>query len=111
MPTIHFVSKNAAGEIVTQSVSGQPGQTVMQAAVGAGIEGIAADCGGLLTCATCHVYVAEPWVAQLPAPDEDEHSMLDFAASPRQSGSRLSCQIHLTEALDGLTVELPPTQY
>lgn len=111
MPTIHFVSKTAAGDASTQSVSCKSGQSVMQAAVDAGLDGIAADCGGLLTCATCHVYVAEPWAAQLPAAEGDELSMLEFTAAPRHSGSRLSCQIIVNDALDGLTVELPPTQY
>ena len=111
MPTIHFVSKNACGEAATQSVPGKVGQSVMQAAVNAGLDGIAADCGGLLTCATCHVYVAEPWVAQLSPASGDEIGMLEFTASPRQAGSRLSCQITMTDALDGLMVELPATQY
>ena len=83
----------------------------MQAAVAGGIDGIAADCGGLMTCATCHVFVHEPFASKLEAPDSGELSMLAFAAVPAQHNSRLSCQITLTAALDGLTVELPPTQY
>lgn len=83
----------------------------MQAAVAANMPGIAADCGGLLTCGTCHVLVREPHASALPPPDADELGMLDFTATPRQPNSRLSCQIVLTEALDGLAVDLPASQY
>jgi 2Fe-2S ferredoxin len=111
MPTIHFVSLTPSGERTVQDVTARAGCTLMEAAVDAGVRGIAADCGGLATCATCHVIVAEPWAAQLPPPNGDELGMLDFTASPRQAGSRLSCQIALTEALEGLSVELPAKQY
>lgn len=83
----------------------------MQAAVTANIAGVAADCGGMLTCATCHVMVREPHAAALPAPGSEELAMLEFTAVPRQTHSRLSCQIQLTERLDGLTVDLPVSQY
>ena len=76
-----------------------------------GVDGIAADCGGMLTCATCHVFVREPWASQLPPPGTEELAMLEFTADLRRPNSRLSCQIQLTEALDGLTVDLPATQY
>ena len=89
----------------------KPGQSLMKAAVSANIDGVAADCGGTLTCATCHVMVRAPWLDLLPPMTEDEDNMLDYAASPRLPNSRLSCQIPLTEALDGLQVDLPPTQY
>ena len=89
----------------------QPGQSLMKAAVAANVDGVAADCGGTLTCATCHVMVREPWLGRLPPMSDDEDSMLDYAASPRQPNSRLSCQISLTEQLDGLQADLPPTQY
>lgn len=92
-------------------VSGQPGHSLMKVAVDAGISGIAADCGGTLTCATCHVYVDPEWADKLPAPIADESDMLDFAAAPVQPESRLSCQIVLTPELDGLVVKLPATQY
>ena len=77
----------------------------------ANIAGIEAGCGGLLTCATCHVMVREPHAALLPPPGSEELGMLDFTASPRQANSRLSCQIQLTDALDGLTVDLPASQH
>jgi len=111
MPTLHFIAKGPDAEPRTTTLQAPAGKSLMQVAVDAGLQGMAADCGGLLTCATCHVYVSEPWRAQLPAPGADEEGMLDFVAAPRQPGSRLSCQITLTEALDGLTVELPPVQY
>lgn len=105
--TIHLVS--AAG--VTTTLQGQAGQSLMEAAVAANAAGIEADCGGLLTCGTCHVYVREPHAAALPPPDADESGMLDFTAEPRRPNSRLSCQIRLDDALQGLTVDLPGTQH
>lgn len=83
----------------------------MEAAVAANVQGIAADCGGMLTCGTCHVYVREPHASLLPAAAPDELAMLEFVAAPRRPNSRLSCQIELTEALGGLTLDLPDTQY
>lgn len=105
--TIHFVS--AAGE--STHIQARTGQSLMLAAVEANVKGIDADCGGTITCATCHVMVGAPWLERLPAVAPDEDSVLDFTASPRTAGSRLSCQIPLTAELDGLTVTLPPTQY
>ena len=93
------------------SIEAKTGQSLMKAAVGANIEGVAADCGGTLTCATCHVMVREPWLSQLPAMTDDEDGMLDFAACARQANSRLSCQITLTEAMDGMQIDLPASQY
>jgi 2Fe-2S ferredoxin len=107
MITVHLVA--ASGE--TTTVQGKPGESLMQAAVAANAPGIEADCGGLMTCATCHVYVREPFAAQLPPPEGDELGMLDFTAAERRPASRLSCQITLTAALDGLTVDLPPNQH
>lgn len=107
MITINFIA-DSAQQIRAR---GKIGQSLMEAAVAAGIEGIAADCGGLLTCATCHVMVREPFYSQLPAADGEERAMLAFTATPASPASRLSCQIRLTAALDGLTVELPASQY
>jgi 2Fe-2S ferredoxin len=111
MITIHFVASSALSTVVTTTIQCKPGQSLMQAAVAANIAGIEADCGGLLTCATCHVMVREPHAGLLPPPDCEELGMLDFTASSRQANSRLSCQIQLTEALDGLTVDLPVSQH
>jgi len=108
---IQIVVFEHASDTQGKPLSAKPGQTLMQAAVAANLEGIAADCGGTLTCATCHVMVREPWAHQLPPVSADEDSMLDFAACARESNSRLSCQITLTEALDGMQVDLPASQY
>lgn len=83
----------------------------MEVATAKNIQGIAADCGGLMTCATCHVFVEEPFASLLGPPDAAELAMLAFTATPRQPNSRLSCQITLTADLNGLHVKLPATQY
>ncbi|MCB1995115.1 MAG: 2Fe-2S iron-sulfur cluster binding domain-containing protein [Burkholderiaceae bacterium] len=88
-----------------------PGQSLMRAATKAGIDGIAADCGGCLSCATCHVYVDPAWAERLPPVSDDEASMLEMTAAERRPESRLSCEIMLTESLEGLVVHLPETQY
>jgi 2Fe-2S ferredoxin len=100
-----------AADGTRRSVSGRAGRSLMKAAVDAGIDGIAADCGGCLTCATCHVIVAPDWAARLPPPSADELSMLEMTAAPREATSRLSCQIELGPALEGLEARLPATQY
>ena len=111
MITVHLIAGAESGTPQPHTLKGKPGQSLMQAAVDANIPGIEADCGGLLTCGTCHVFVREPWASQLPAPDADEQSMLDFTATPRRPESRLSCQIQLGPELDQLTVDLPPSQH
>jgi 2Fe-2S ferredoxin len=107
MITVHLQTPEGA----TLTVQGRAGRSLMRAAVDAGIEGIAADCGGCLTCATCHVIVAPEWAARLPQPSADERAMLEMTASPAEAGSRLSCQIELAPELDGLAVRLPAMQY
>ena len=111
MITIHLQHTGPGGRVTGYEITGKPGESLMQAAVGAGVDGIAADCSGLLTCATCHVVVAEPWRSALPPLAAEESTMLDFTATPRCEGSRLSCQIVLSPALDGMMVELPKSQY
>ncbi len=111
MITLKFIAAGDPPERAAATIECKTGQSLMQAAVAANVAGIEADCGGLMTCGTCHVYVREPHASQLPAPTDDEQGMLDFTASPRRPNSRLSCQIELTDALDGLTVDLPPTQH
>jgi 2Fe-2S ferredoxin len=74
------------------------------------IPGILADCGCNLACATCHVYVAEEWVGDLPPPSSQETEMLEGTATPTNSRSRLSCQVVMSPSLDGLTVEIPEHQ-
>ena len=92
-------------------ISGRIGRSLMQAAATAGIDAMAADCGGCLNCATCHVYLDPAWADRVPAVKPDEHDMLDMTAAPREATSRLACQIELTAAMDGLSVRLPATQY
>ena len=87
------------------------GETVMRLAVNAMIDGIVGECGGGLACATCHCYVDEAWIDRLPPPSQAETDMLDSAASALQPGSRLSCQITISDALDGLIVRLPEAQF
>ena len=107
--TIKVHLHSAKGEMHT--LQPRTGRSLMQAAVDAGIDGIAADCGGCLSCATCHVIVAPEWAGRLPPPAPDEQAMLEMTAAPAQPNSRLSCQITLLPALDGLVVHLPATQY
>ena len=104
---IHLVE--TGGRI--HDLAGKVGQSLMRAAVDAGIDGIKADCGGLMTCATCHVYVDEAWADRLPLPSFDENAMLDMTAAERRPTSRLSCQIVLDAELAGLTAGIPDTQY
>lgn len=87
----------------------EAGLSLMEAALHNGVDEIIADCGGALSCATCHVYVDDAWVEQAGAPSETEEAMLEFAID-RQPNSRLSCQIRLGEGLDGLSVTLPERQ-
>lgn len=107
MITIHFIDTAGAA----RRLECKTGQSLMQAAVKANVAGIEGECGGMLTCATCHVYVREPHASALPAPGEDEAGMLEYTAAPRRANSRLSCQIKLSDSLDGITVDLPNTQY
>jgi ferredoxin, 2Fe-2S len=86
------------------------GESPMQAAVHGNLDGILGECGGVLTCSTCHVYVEPAWIERLPAPREDELDMLGFTAAERRDNSRLSCQIRMTDALDGIRLALPPCQ-
>lgn len=106
MPKVTFVAHD--GAITT--VEEPDGVSVMQAAQNAGIGGIVAECGGSMMCATCHVYVAEPWTAKLPEMTATESEMLTMTVSERRATSRLSCQIVLSAALHGITVTLPDRQ-
>lgn len=111
MIIVNFVPAPGAGSAEPRQLKCKTGQSLMQAAMTGNVDGIDADCGGLMTCATCHVYVREPHAGRLPPPSEDESGMLDFTAAQRKPNSRLSCQIQLTRELDGLTVDLPGTQH
>ena len=91
------------------SIDVQNGLTVMEGAVQNDIPGIDADCGGGMACATCHVYVKEEWLDKLPKKEDGEEDMLDMAFEPKQN-SRLSCQLVVSDSLDGLVVNIPSKQ-
>ena len=91
------------------TVDVQNGLTVMEGAVQNDIPGIDADCGGGMACATCHVYVKEEWWDKLPNKEDGEEDMLDMAYEPNKF-SRLSCQVIVSDELDGLTVNIPEKQ-
>ncbi|GAA5314873.1 MAG: 2Fe-2S iron-sulfur cluster-binding protein [Candidatus Pelagadaptatus aseana] len=90
-------------------VEAEAGQTLMQAAMDNGVPGIDADCGGSCACGTCHVIVDEAWLGKLEAADAMEDSMLGMTPE-QQSGSRLSCQVSLSDELSGIRVSLPEFQ-
>ena len=87
----------------------QNGLTVMEGAVQNDIPGIDADCGGGMACATCHVYVKDEWLDKLPLKEDGEEDMLDMAFEPKKN-SRLSCQLIVSDELDGLKVTTPSKQ-
>ena len=93
-----------------QTVDGTPGMSVMETAVKNMVPGIDADCGGACACATCHVYVESEWLEKTGNRSTMEEDMLDFAFDVRDN-SRLSCQIKVTDALDGLRVKVPEKQF
>lgn len=97
-----------SGQSVTVDVA--EGWSLMQAATAQGVEGIVGECGGSCACATCHCYVDEARLADLPAATESELQMLDNVAAERRSNSRLACQVKSTATLEGLVVHLPATQ-
>lgn len=106
MTQIHLIQPD--GKKIT--LEGEDGKSVMQLAVGAGVQGIVGECGGSAMCATCHCYVEEPWAAQLPQPLAPELEMLECTAAERLPNSRLSCQIKLSADTEGLTIRLPERQ-
>ena len=93
----------------THTVDVQNGLTVMEGAVQNDIPGIDADCGGGMACATCHVYINDDWFNKIPAKEDGEEDMIDMAFEPKKN-SRLSCQIIISDELDGLTVNIPSKQ-
>jgi 2Fe-2S ferredoxin len=105
MPKITFIEANGA-EYVTEA---ENGTTVMETAIMNGVPGIIAECGGACTCATCHAYVDPDWVDVVGPPSMMEEDMLDFAYEVKPN-SRLSCQIKVRDALDGLIMRVPSRQ-
>jgi ferredoxin, 2Fe-2S len=106
MPKVVYVSP--AGDAREINVSA--GTTVMAAALKNGIDGIVAECGGVCMCSTCHVFVDETFFNRLPPAQDTEEAVLEISAVERQATSRLSCQIKVTDDLDGLIVRLPEKQ-
>jgi 2Fe-2S ferredoxin len=105
MPKITFIDSQAN----YKTIEVENGLTVMEGAIQNNIPGIDADCGGSMACATCHVYVEEKWLNKLPKADEGEIDMIDMAFEPKKN-SRLSCQITVTDEIDGLVVTTPKKQ-
>jgi 2Fe-2S ferredoxin len=106
MVTITYIESSG----VEHRVEAKPGQSVMEAAVKNGVPGIIAECGGSCACATCRVYVDEAWCSKTGQAQETERSMIEFSEDANP-GARLSCQIKVTNELDGLTVRVPESQY
>ncbi len=106
MPQVTYVL--ASG--VSRKIDVPAGMSVMQAALNNRVEGIPGECGGNCMCATCHVYVDAAFLDRIPAAKENEKFMLSIAAEGPQTNSRLSCQIKMTEELDGLTIRIPVRQ-
>ena len=93
----------------THTIDVQNGLTVMEGAIQNDIPGIDADCGGGMSCATCHVYVDDKWLDKLPEKEDGEEDMLDMAFEPKKN-SRLSCQLIVSDTLDGMVVNIPSKQ-
>jgi 2Fe-2S ferredoxin len=106
MPAVIF--RLPAGE--TRTVDVPAGTTIMIAAVKNDVEGIIGECGGVCMCATCHVYVRQDFFDRLPPAQDTEEAVLEVTNAERLSNSRLSCQIKMTDDLDGITVDVPPSQ-
>jgi 2Fe-2S ferredoxin len=106
MPKITYISHTGVSKTVDVPV----GDSVMEGAVQNNIDGIVAECGGNCQCATCHVYVEDKFLDILDPPSDDEQAMLGSTAAERTSHSRLSCQIRVTSALDGMVVKTPDRQ-
>ena len=105
MPNITYIENNGT----SHTIDVPNGITVMEGAVQNNIPGIDADCGGGMACATCHVYVNQDWIDKLPAKEDGEEDMLDMAFEPKKN-SRLSCQIIVSDEIDGLIVNIPSKQ-
>ena len=105
MAKITFIQPDGAAA----TVEIENGLSVMEGAVQSGIDGIPAQCGGSCSCSTCHCYVADGWTSVLPPPDDEEIGLLEFAWEPREA-SRLTCQLRVTDAMDGLVLHVPAEQ-
>ena len=106
MPLVIFVTHDGN----QYDAEADAGTSLMKVAVENGIDGILGECGGACSCGTCHCYVDENWLAKIPPPEAPEQSMLEGVLEP-EPNSRLSCQILLTDELDGIVLRLPKSQY
>ena len=105
MPKVTFNDSNGN----SKTIEIEKGLTVMEGAIQQNIPGIDADCGGSMACATCHVYVEDKWVDKLPKAEDGEVDMIDMAFEPKKN-SRLSCQLIVSDEIDGLIVTTPKKQ-
>lgn len=106
MPTINFILADGT----EHAIDGEVGTPVMYLAKRNELSGMQAECGGMCCCATCHVHIDPQWIATLPKMEEDERETLEFAEQVDDM-SRLSCQLKITESMDGLIVHVPESQY
>jgi 2Fe-2S ferredoxin len=106
MPTVTYIEASGA----SHEVNIDSGTSLMQGAVDNMIEGIVAECGGSCSCATCHCYIEESWIDKVEPASEMEKDLLDCVTDPKDN-SRLSCQVNVTDAHDGLVVHLPESQF
>lgn len=107
MPTILITTPDGA----QHDVAAQPGRTLLQIAQEAGLDGLAAECGGSCVCATCHCLVHDDDLARVTPPADDEAQMLDFTATEREPGSRLACQLRIEADHEGLRVRIAERQF
>ncbi len=106
MPTINFILADGT----EHAIEGELDTPIMYLARRNALQGILAECGGACCCATCHVHIDPDWMSKLPAMKDDERDMLEFAEGVDEF-SRLSCQIKITDEIDGLVVHVPESQY
>jgi len=106
MPKVTFIDADGP----RHEVEGKNGVSLMEIAISNNLDGVEAECGGSCMCATCHCYIEEEFSAALPAMESDEDEMLGFTAADRRPTSRLSCQLKMSDELDGIEVHLPTEQ-
>ena len=106
MPKVIYITPDEA----RHEVDVEAGYSIMEGAINNNIEGIVAECGGACACATCHSYVDAAWTDKIPSMDDMEDSMLD-AAFERKDNSRLTCQIEMSDALDGIVIHVADNEY
>ena len=107
MTSVTYVECNGTEHTVDVPV----GTSVMQGAIDNNIDGIVAECGGGMACATCHCYVDDAWIDKVGTAAQAENDMLEFSASETRPSSRLSCQIPVSDELNGLVIHLPEAQF